>query len=157
MTGSKATAVQNLIQRLSESPVMPSAEWRDQADDCYAVVIPLADGREIRITDREDAFRMRDYASDAEVFGFYVEVLDVAADGTFSADEDGRGYIYCTNEEDGIAAHLADPGDKVIDLDAEVGYAVEAITGFVAAPRLADTRTEADYDRAATAAFEAGN
>lgn len=86
------SAVRTLLDKLEAAEI--PATFGNTGGGCFAVIIPMPDGGELLVTDREDIFHEDDLDSDENVFGYYVGRYD--ADGSPHGED---GWVYATPED----------------------------------------------------------
>lgn len=125
------SAVQSLIGELVKRGI--SAEWEGTGGGCMAIAIyfgpAITEGirtYEILITDREDVFTTRDYASDEDVFGFHAGFYAYDSVGERVVDDV---VLFRTDPNAGDAVGCFDPeaGLKVVDLAPEIMACADAV------------------------------
>jgi hypothetical protein len=134
------SAVADLVAVLNASGL--PAEWTPSGGNMFTIVIPFK-GADIHIMDTEASFTGEDWVMDGYVWGFFARANRIGPDGEY-IDDDMDGWLYTTDENDGVAADYAAtyPDMTAIDLDREMGAVFVQILKYVEIGQVGDVVLE---------------
>lgn len=127
------SAVADLLARFQADGL--DVSFDGMGGNTRAIVIKFGDHARIIVGDKESPFGPRALEDDSDVWGFFARAYRMEGD-TEDTDDDSEGWLYCTDESDGVARGSADEGEPVIDLAAEVEAVYEVISDAISEDRV---------------------